>query len=31
MINTAHDEYVNNYILNNEGLKTKQFWKYVIW
>ena len=30
LINTARDEHVNNYILSNEGLKTKQFWKYII-
>ena len=29
LINTSHKEYVNNYILNDDGLKTKQFWKYV--
>ena len=28
-INASHDEYVNNYILNDEGIKTKRFWKYV--
>ena len=29
LINASHDEYVNNYILNDEGIKTKRFWKYV--
>ena len=29
LINTSHNEYVNNYILNDDGLKTKRFWKYV--
>ena len=29
LINASHDEYFNNYILNDEGIKTKQFWKYV--
>ena len=29
LINASHDEYVNNYILNDESIKTKRFWKYV--
>ena len=29
LINTSHKEYINNYILNDNGLKTKQFWKYA--
>ena len=29
LINATHDEYVNNYILNDEGFRTKRFWKYV--
>ena len=29
LINATHDEYVNKYILNEEGIKTKRFWKYI--
>ena len=29
LINTSHNEYVNNYSLNDDGLKTKRFWKYI--
>ena len=29
LIKTSHDEYVNDYILHDEGRKTKKFWKYV--
>ena len=29
VINASHDEYVTNYTLIDEGITTKQFWKYV--